>query len=151
MFPQFKDVVTHAKPSIIFSDGEWEMTSAEWRTPELLAWLFNESPVRGEVVINDRWGKETRHHQGGYFTTEYTPGMQQTDHPWEDRKSTRLNSSHLGISYAVFCLKDTATTEIYTLSLHDALPIWARKHATTKAATSPPSTPRACSRPIIRG
>src|SRR5262245_17700773 len=24
---------------------------------------------------------------------------------WQDRKSTRLNSSHLGISYAVFCLK----------------------------------------------
>src|SRR5215469_11747829 len=86
----------------------------------------------------------------------------------EDRKSTRLNSSHVEISYAVFCLKkkkhkqlvcgqvgclapvedcfrdvrsevaeayvplevgwffffnDTATTEIYTLSLHDALPI----------------------------
>src|SRR5436853_188552 len=27
-----------------------------------------------------------------------------------DRKSTRLNSSHLGISYAVFCLNATATT-----------------------------------------
>src|SRR6185436_5139558 len=86
-----------------------------------------------------------------------------------DRKSTRLNSSHQIISYAVFCLKkknhfyyccyliflflfvfstfldyytviqiekekskksrkffffyDTPTTEIYTLSLHDALPI----------------------------
>src|SRR5437899_9017066 len=27
-------------------------------------------------------------------------------HFWrQDRKSTRLNSSHLGISYAVFCLK----------------------------------------------
>src|SRR5262245_64581017 len=26
------------------------------------------------------------------------------DDPVEDRKSTRLNSSHLGISYAVFCL-----------------------------------------------
>src|SRR5205814_5568168 len=25
--------------------------------------------------------------------------------PFIDRKSTRLNSSHLGISYAVFCLK----------------------------------------------
>src|SRR5436853_3368247 len=25
--------------------------------------------------------------------------------PLPDRKSTRLNSSHLGISYAVFCLK----------------------------------------------
>src|SRR6202042_2526209 len=89
-----------------------------------------------------------------------------------DRKSTRLNSSHMSISYAVFCLKkrtpdgllpgevpgrrarpgqiqpacksghagglapagpgrpgyflffnDTATPEIYPLSLHDALPI----------------------------
>src|SRR5438045_4372171 len=27
-----------------------------------------------------------------------------------DRKSTRLNSSHLGISYAVFCLKNKNTT-----------------------------------------
>src|SRR5258707_5814707 len=26
-------------------------------------------------------------------------------HPAEDRKSTRLNSSHANISYAVFCLK----------------------------------------------
>src|SRR5215475_6924421 len=87
---------------------------------------------------------------------------------WPDRKSTRLHSSHVKISYAVFCLKkkkgveevgvcslrvrvqraaeglvgpgavalriggaaqlrfffnDTATPEIYTLSLHDALPI----------------------------
>src|SRR5256885_7965029 len=28
---------------------------------------------------------------------------------WEDRKSTRLNSSHLVISYAVFCLKKKQT------------------------------------------
>src|ERR1022692_864794 len=97
--------------------------------------------------------------------------VQAADLP-SDRKSTRLNSSHLVISYAVFCLKkkraindiladsginiepqaldtlgslgyaiydinpdcdeamllffffnDTATTEIYPLSLHDALPI----------------------------
>src|SRR5262245_64761208 len=27
----------------------------------------------------------------------------------QDRKSTRLNSSHLGISYAVFCLKKKKT------------------------------------------
>src|ERR1035441_10752574 len=29
-----------------------------------------------------------------------------------DRKSTRLNSSHLGISYAVFCLKKKKTKHI---------------------------------------
>src|SRR5690348_989844 len=56
-----------------------------------------------------------------------------------DRKSTRLNSSHPSISYAVFCLKKkidravaiinsldvnvTAGTGDYVLSLHDALPI----------------------------
>src|SRR3712207_8551872 len=28
------------------------------------------------------------------------------DEPGEDRKSTRLNSSHANISYAVFCLKN---------------------------------------------
>ena len=48
---------------------------ADWRSPELLAWLFNESPVKDEVVINDRWGKDTRHKHGGYWTTEYTAGM----------------------------------------------------------------------------
>src|SRR3990167_53366 len=41
-----------------------------------------------------------------------------------DRKSTRLNSSHSQISYAAFFFNDTAPTEIYTLSLHDALPIY---------------------------
>src|SRR5687768_1904885 len=47
-----------------------------------------------------------------------------------DRKSTRLNSSHGYISYAVFCLNDTALTPNYTLSLHDALPILSRRMAT---------------------
>src|SRR5207248_5958776 len=31
--------------------------------------------------------------------------------PGKDRKSTRLNSSHRTISYAVFCLKKKTTTE----------------------------------------
>src|SRR5205814_10209659 len=30
----------------------------------------------------------------------------------QDRKSTRLNSSHLGISYAVFCLKKKRTNGV---------------------------------------
>src|SRR6516225_9372671 len=98
-------------------------------------------------------------------------GHHLSERPVQDRKSTRLNSSHMSNSYAVFCLKkkknrccqsrsiletlkidsaelgrkntlyfrhrapgentqviffffnDTATTGIYTLSLHDALPI----------------------------
>src|SRR2546430_12961427 len=33
--------------------------------------------------------------------------------PQRDRKSTRLNSSHSQISYAVFCLKKNNTSRIY--------------------------------------
>src|ERR1035441_6495425 len=42
-----------------------------------------------------------------------------------DRKSTRLNSSHLGISYAVFCLKkkkQKQTTIQRTQPMHGARP-----------------------------
>src|SRR5215211_1143586 len=67
-----------------------------------------------------------------------------------DRKSTRLNSSHTVISYAVFCLNDTSTPGIYTLSLHDALPIrasasWCAVSAAGSgnswASTSSPTAP----------
>ena len=88
-FPQFKDVVTRYQPSIIFADGEWEHTSAEWKTPELIAWLFNESAVKNEVVINDRWGSDTRSSHGGYFTTEYGlyANKEMTiSHPWEENR-----------------------------------------------------------------
>src|SRR5471030_3464389 len=35
-----------------------------------------------------------------------------------DRKSTRLNSSHLGISYAVFCLKKKKRTHPSRINRH---------------------------------
>ena len=86
MTPQFKDVVSRYQPAIIFSDGEWELPSKEWKSEELLAWLFNESPSRDEVVINDRWGKDCRHKHGGYWTTEYAAGLQDGSHPWEESR-----------------------------------------------------------------
>src|SRR5205814_4503324 len=43
----------------------------------------------------------------GYLVLD-TPNQ---DHR-QDRKSTRLNSSHLGISYAVFCLKKKNTINV---------------------------------------
>src|ERR1035438_10642287 len=38
------------------------------------------------------------------------PNLHRTFQFFPDRKSTRLNSSHLGISYAVFCLKKKKKT-----------------------------------------
>lgn len=71
MLPQFKDVVTRYKPDIIFADGEWDHPSAAWKSEEFLAWLFNESPAPKDIVINDRWGGDTRFRHGGYYSTEY--------------------------------------------------------------------------------
>src|SRR3712207_7211689 len=44
------------------------------------------------------------HHSPGVGLQEVGEAAVAGD-PWEDRKSTRLNSSHANISYAVFCLK----------------------------------------------
>lgn len=84
MIPQFKDVVSRYAPDLIFSDGEWDMPDKEWKSEELLAWVFNESPSRDGVVVNDRWGKDARHKHGTYFTTEYGVGMKDATHPWEE-------------------------------------------------------------------
>jgi len=92
LIPQFKDVVTRYKPAIIFSDGEWDMPAEDWKSEELLAWLYNESPVKDDVIVNDRWGKGARHNHGGYYTTEYGAGMPDASHPWEENRG-------MGFSY----------------------------------------------------
>ncbi|MCG2613372.1 alpha-L-fucosidase [Terrimonas sp. NA20] len=90
MMPQLKDLVTRYKPDIVWPDGEWEHPSATWKSPEFLAWLYNESPVKNSVVVNDRWGKETRGKHGDYYTTEYDivhnedATKKKFDHPWEE-------------------------------------------------------------------
>ncbi len=71
MLPQMKDLVERYQPSILWTDGEWEHPSSVWKSTEFLAWLFNDSSVRDEIVINDRWGKETRGVDGGFYTSEY--------------------------------------------------------------------------------
>jgi alpha-L-fucosidase len=71
MIPQMKEMIERYEPSILFTDGEWDYPSDVWRSTEVLTWMFNEGPRRDELVVNDRWGKETRSVHGGYFTTEY--------------------------------------------------------------------------------
>src|SRR5438874_13492407 len=58
-------------------------------------------------------------------------------------------SPHLAIARCIltFFFNDTATTEIYTLSLHDALPIWSRTSTASPAGRCPPCTGPACASP----
>src|SRR3712207_7724496 len=54
-------------------------------------------------------GMPAQHHHGEAHPSPVEPGASAHDHTrlahHPDRKSTRLNSSHANISYAVFCLK----------------------------------------------
>lgn len=90
MIPQMKDLVIRYKPDIIWPDGEWEHPSSTWKSEDFLEWLYNESPVKNSVVVNDRWGKETRSRHGGYYTTEYDivhnedATKTKFEHPWEE-------------------------------------------------------------------
>jgi alpha-L-fucosidase len=116
MTPQFKDLVTKYKPSVIFSDGEWDISDTAWKSPELLAWLFNESPVKNEVVVNDRWGNNTRekNHGAMYTTSEYGSGMDASI-VWEE-------SQGIGSSYGYNRneqLKDYKSSRELILMLND--------------------------------
>ncbi|CAG0887102.1 unnamed protein product [Cyprideis torosa] len=84
-YPELIDIVQRYKPSIIWSDGDWEAKDDYWKSKEFLAWLFNESPVKDEVATNDRWGAGTTCKHGGYHTCsdKYNPGVLQS-HKWEN-------------------------------------------------------------------
>lgn len=86
MQPQFRDLVTRYQPDVLWADGEWEAPESLWKSREFLAWLFNESPAP-DIVINDRWGNDCRHKHGGFYTTEFTPGMRGAGHPWEENRT----------------------------------------------------------------
>src|SRR5689334_24805367 len=67
-----------------------------------MAFLTRADYVWALANLNGYWQKPTRWYRNLWATL----GVQrQQTFGGEDRKSTRLNSSHSSISYAVFCLK----------------------------------------------
>ncbi|GAB3016365.1 alpha-L-fucosidase [Niabella terrae] len=82
MLPQMRDLVNRYHPDIVWPDGEWDHSDTVWRSREFLSWLYNESPVKNTVVVNDRWGGGRKN--GGFTTTEYGKGNSSMTHPWEE-------------------------------------------------------------------
>ena len=79
MIPQFKELVTRYKPTVLFTDGEWRNTAEQWHATELISWYYN--TVGKDAIVNDRWGEGQQH---GFRTPEYSAGITLTDRPWAE-------------------------------------------------------------------
>lgn len=79
MIPQFKELIAAYKPSLVFSDGEWDHPASTWHSAELIAWYYN--LVGDEAIVNDRWGGGADY---GYRTPEYSSGLSMSARPWAE-------------------------------------------------------------------
>lgn len=79
MIPQFKELVSRYKPSLIFADGDWLNSAEQFHSKELIAWYYN--LVGPEAIVNDRWGNGTQH---GFKTPEYSDGIRLSYPPWAE-------------------------------------------------------------------
>ncbi|XP_065280903.1 tissue alpha-L-fucosidase-like isoform X2 [Dermacentor albipictus] len=83
--PELRDIVETYRPDVIWSDGDWEAPDTYWNSTHFLAWLYNDSPVRNSVVVNDRWGINTSCQHGDVYACQdhYNPGKL-VPHKWEN-------------------------------------------------------------------
>ncbi|XP_044142337.1 tissue alpha-L-fucosidase [Bufo gargarizans] len=82
--PELYDLVMRYEPDLLWSDGDWESPDTYWNSTGFLAWLYNDSPIKDKVVVNDRWGSGCSCHHGGFYNCadKYTPSTL-PDHKWE--------------------------------------------------------------------
>ena len=76
--PELYELVNTYRPEVIWSDGDWEVPEEVdyWNATHFLAWLYNDSPVKDYVVVNDRWGNAAWCKHGDFFNCEdrFNPG-----------------------------------------------------------------------------
>ena len=95
MQPQLRDAVTRYRPSYIYFDGDWDYPPEDFQMQDFLAWLYNDSACKDDVVVNDRFGRGTRGKHGGAYSSEAGILQSALEHKWsEDRPISRGNWSY---------------------------------------------------------
>ena len=79
MIPQFKELVSTYRPSLIFTDGEWNNSAKQWHAAELISWYYQ--LIGSDAIVNDRWGAGSK---GGFLTPEYSSGIKEKQRPWAE-------------------------------------------------------------------
>jgi alpha-L-fucosidase len=87
LVPQAKEFLDRYQPDILWYDGEWGRPSDYYRTRDLAAYFYNRAEGRRQVVVNDRFGKESRRAFGDFFTSETDEITQPIDRTWEENRS----------------------------------------------------------------
>lgn len=80
--------VQRYQPHYLYADGDWSGSDDFLRTKEFLAWLFNVAAVKDEVVVNDRWGNETRGSHGCGRKRSATESYRTANHGARARRVT---------------------------------------------------------------
>ncbi|CAG2194555.1 FUCA [Mytilus edulis] len=65
--PELYELVNKYKPDIVWSDGSHAADDWYWNATTFLSWLYNDSPVKDTVVVNDRWGINVNCIHGGFL------------------------------------------------------------------------------------
>lgn len=55
IWSDIKDLANEYQISSLRFEGDWEAQQFYQASPEFVAWVYNKSPVKNEVVVTDAW------------------------------------------------------------------------------------------------
>ncbi|RZC32186.1 Alpha L fucos domain containing protein [Asbolus verrucosus] len=89
IIPEMKELVNTYQPEILWSDGNWESTDTYWKSTEFIAWLYNESPMKEVILVNDRWGSNTQCTHGVLIPHKWENAMTVDKSSWGYRRNAK--------------------------------------------------------------
>ncbi len=85
--PQAKEFIDKYDPDILWFDGEWQRPAEYYKTPDIVAYFYNQAQGRKKVAANDRLGQVTRGKHGDFYTSETDEVVEKMNYPWEENRS----------------------------------------------------------------